>query len=134
MQGDRTGKTAAGLPCPSRFLAGICVSTGCDRLRRARCASAPYSEPAQPVRDLAAKRAGDTVHLTFSVPQKTTDKLPVRGAMTAQSLPQRGDRPLPARRLRSRFPRKQKSFAWTTTCPPALTQGPPRLLTYKSPS
>ena len=38
----------------------------------------------QPVRDLAANRAGDTVHLTFSVPQKTTDKLPVRGPMTAQ--------------------------------------------------
>ncbi len=37
-----------------------------------------------PVSDLAAARSGNTVRLSFIVPQKTTDKLPVRGAVTAR--------------------------------------------------
>jgi hypothetical protein len=84
----------------------------------------------QPVRDLAAKRAGDAVHLTFTVPQKTTDKLPVRGPMTAQLCRSVESGPCqPAGTLA--IPAQQKSAAMDDHLPPDLTQGPPRLLTYK---
>jgi len=33
----------------------------------------------QPVRDLTARRSGDTVELRFTVPSQSTDKLPLRG-------------------------------------------------------
>jgi hypothetical protein len=84
----------------------------------------------QPVHDLAATRAGNTVHLTFSVPQKTTDKLPVRGMMTAslcRSVQNGPCRPAVALAI----PGQQKTFSMEDTLPPELTQGPPRLLTYR---
>jgi hypothetical protein len=84
----------------------------------------------QPVRDLAAKRAGNTVHLTFSVPQKTTDKLPVRGLMTAQLC-----RSVDASPCQSAgtlvVPAQQKAAAMDDNLPAGLTQGLPRLLIYK---
>jgi hypothetical protein len=84
----------------------------------------------QPVRDLTASRAGNTVHLTFSVPLKTTDKLPLRGTMTAQLCRSvDGDSCQPAVTLA--VPAQQKSFAMDDTLPLELTQGPPRLLTYR---
>jgi hypothetical protein len=82
------------------------------------------------VRDLSASRAGDTVHLTFSVPQKTTDKLPVRGPMTAKLCRSVDAEPCqPAGTLA--IPAQQKSAAMDDNLPSVLTQGPPRLLTYK---
>lgn len=84
----------------------------------------------QPVRDLAAVRAGDTVHLTFSVPQKTTDKLPVRGPVTARLCRSVETGPCqPAGTLA--IPSQAKSAAMDDTLPPELRQGPPRLLVYK---
>lgn len=84
----------------------------------------------QPVRELAATRAGNTIHLTFSVPQKTTDKLPVRGEMTARLCRSVENGPCqPAAALA--IPAQQKSFSMDDSLPSELTQGPPRLLTYK---
>jgi hypothetical protein len=84
----------------------------------------------QPVRDLAAERAGDAVHLTFSVPQKTTDKLPVRGPMTAQLCRSVESDPCqPVGTLA--IPARQKAAAMDDKLPFELAQGPPRLLTYK---
>jgi hypothetical protein len=84
----------------------------------------------QPVRDLAARRAGDTVHLTFSVPQKTTDKLPVRGPMTAKlcrSL--ENGACLPAGTLA--IPLSTKAVSMDDPLPKKLLGGAPRLLTYR---
>jgi hypothetical protein len=84
----------------------------------------------QPVRDLAATRSGSTVHITFSVPLKTTDKLPVRGTMTAhlcRNVESGSCQPA----VTLAIPAQQKTFAMDDTLPPELTQGPPRLLTYK---
>jgi hypothetical protein len=84
----------------------------------------------QPVHDLAATRAGNTVHLTFSVPQKTTDKLPVRGAMTARFC--RGVESRPCQiAVTVAIPAQQKSVTVDDTLPPDLTQGPPYLLSYR---
>ncbi|HEY6446151.1 MAG TPA: hypothetical protein VIY53_06805 [Acidobacteriaceae bacterium] len=84
----------------------------------------------QPVRDLAAVRAGDIVHLTFSVPQKTTDKLPVRGPITATLCRSVDTGPCqPAGTLA--IPAQAKSASMDDALPPELRQGPPRLLVYK---
>jgi hypothetical protein len=84
----------------------------------------------QPVRDLAANRTGNIVHLTFSVPQKTTDKLPVRGSMTAKLCRSLDDGPCqPAGTLA--ISAQVKSASMDDTLPPELLQGPPRLLTYR---
>ena len=94
-QDDRTRKTSR-WNCPVR-----CASSGLRHgwrpvAARPHAPLPPYAEPPQPVRDLAAQRAGNTVHLTFSVPQKTTDKLPVRGPMTAKLCRSVDGWPLPA--------------------------------------
>lgn len=84
----------------------------------------------QPVRDLAARRAGNSVHLTFSVPQKTTDKLPVRGSMTAQLCRTVDTSPCQSAGTLA-IPAQQKAAAMDDNLPAGLTQGPPRLLIYK---
>lgn len=84
----------------------------------------------QPVRDLAASRAGDIVHLTFSVPQKTTDKLPVRGPMTARLCRSVEAGPCQPAGTLAILP-QAKSAAMDDTLPPELRQGLPRLLVYK---
>jgi hypothetical protein len=82
------------------------------------------------VRDLTAVRAGDIVHLTFSVPQKTTDKLPVRGPITATLCRSVDTGPCqPAGTLA--IPAQAKSASMDDALPPELRQGPPRLLVYK---
>jgi hypothetical protein len=91
---------------------------------------APTLNLPQPVHDLAATRVGNAVHVTFSVPQKTTDKLPVRGAMTARLCRAVESGPcLPAVSLT--IPAQQRSFSMDDSLPPQLTQGPARLLTYR---
>jgi hypothetical protein len=135
MQGDRRGKHRSWIALSPAILSAAFVSgsiwtalvTGCG----APAAPLPPTlNLPQPVRDLAASRAGDTVHLTFSVPQKTTDKLPVRGPMTAKLCRSVDAEPCqPAGTLA--IPTQQKSASVDDNLPPAITQGSPRLLTYK---
>lgn len=84
----------------------------------------------QPVRDLAAHRTGDTVHLTFSVPQKTTDRLPVRGAITAK-LCRSADSSSCQLVSTLAIPMQTKSASIDDPLPAELRDGPPRLLAYK---
>lgn len=84
----------------------------------------------QPVTDLAARRAGNTVRLSFTVPQKTTDKLPVRGAMTTRLC--RAVESGPCQTVGTlAIAAAQKAATIEDTLPPELTQGPPRLLVYR---
>jgi hypothetical protein len=127
-QDDRRGKHWAGIVL-SVALLPVCVmaAAGCG----APAAPLPPTlNLPQPVHDLAATRVGNTVHATFSVPQKTTDKLPVRGAMTARLCRSvEGGPCLPAVSLT--IPAQQKSFSMDDNLAAPLTQGPPRLLAYK---
>ncbi|MFL6428236.1 MAG: fibronectin type III domain-containing protein [Acidobacteriaceae bacterium] len=125
-QRDRTAKNCRWIALPLPLFA-TCFIAGCG----APAAPLPPTlNLPQPVRDLAAKRAGDAVHLTFSVPQKTTDKLPVRGPMTAQLCRSVESGPCqPAGTLT--IAAQQKAAVMDDRLPPDLTQGPPRLLTYK---
>jgi len=125
-QRDRTAKHCRWIALPLALLAaGLAAGCGAPAAPQPPTLNLP-----QPVRDLDAKRAGDLVHLTFSVPQKTTDKLPVRGSMTAHLCRSVESGPCqPAGALT--IPAQQKSASMDDTLPPQLTQGPPRLLTYK---
>ncbi len=127
-QDDRRGKHCAGIVL-SVALFPVCVmaAAGCG----APAAPLPPTlNLPQPVHDLAATRVGNTVHVTFSVPQKTTDKLPVRGTMTARLCRSVESGPcLPA--VSVAIPAQQKSFSMDDNLPPQLTQGPVRLLAYK---
>jgi hypothetical protein len=130
MQGDRQGNHRIWIALSAALASagiGAGLATGCG----APAAPLPPTlNLPQPVRDLAASRAGNTVHLTFSVPQKTTDKLPVRGPMTAKLCRSVENGPCePAGTLA--IPAQQKSSSMDDNLPPALTQGSPRLLTYR---
>ena len=127
-QDDRRGKNWVGIVL-SVALLPVCVmaSAGCGA---PAAPLAPTLNLPQPVHDLAATRVGNTVHVTFSVPQKTTDKLPVRGAMTARLCRSvEGGPCLPA--VSVAIPAQQKSFSMDDNLPAPLTQGPARLLAYK---
>ncbi len=60
---------AAGLVAGGLVMAG-CASPGPPR--------APSLQLPEPVRDLRAARLGDSVELRFTLPQRTTDNLPIR--------------------------------------------------------
>jgi hypothetical protein len=135
MQGDRRGKHHRWIALSPAILSAAFVSGSIWVAIMAGCGAPAAPQPPtlnlpQPVRDLSASRAGDTVHVTFSVPQKTTDKLPVRGPMTAKLCRSVDAEPCqPAGTLA--ILAQQKSAAMDDNLPPALTQGSPRLLTYK---
>jgi hypothetical protein len=133
-QRDRTAKDCRWIALPFALLsAGAVVGFVAGLLGGCGAPAAPQPPTLnlpQPVNDLAAKRVGDAVHLIFSVPQKTTDKLPVRGAMTASLCRSVDSGPCqPAGTLA--IPAQQKASSMDDHLPPELSQEPPRLLTYK---
>jgi hypothetical protein len=132
-EGDRSGKHRRWIALSPAILPAALLCGGAGLLIGCGAPAAPLPPTLnlpQPVRDLAAGRAGDIVHLTFSIPQKTTDKLPVRGPMTAKLCRSVDAEPCqPAGTLA--IPAQQKSASMDDNLPPALTQGSPRLLTYK---
>lgn len=86
-----------------------------------------------PVDDLAAARAGNQVTLTWTMPQKNTDKLLLKGAFTVRICRDAASASacgtvglLPA--VLSFAPKAAGTF--TETLPAELTAGPPRLLRY----
>lgn len=69
--------------------AGVALCSVAMWMMLAGCASpAPPRPPSlnlpEPVRDLTAERVGDRVLLRWTTPEKTTDHIPVKGAMTAE--------------------------------------------------
>jgi hypothetical protein len=129
-QGNRRGRHRSRIALPAALAgAGIMASfvTGCGA---PGAPLPPTLNLPQPVHDLVVQRTGDTVHLTFSVPQKTTDKLPVRGPMSAKLCRSVDAGPCqPAGTLA--IPVQQKFSSMDDKLTGDLTQGPPRLLTYR---
>jgi hypothetical protein len=126
MQRARTAQDCRRIALPLALLS-VAIATGCGA---PAAPQPPTLNLPQPVRDLAAKRAGNVVHLTFSVPQKTTDKLPVRGAMTAHLCRSVESGPCQATGTLA-IPAQEKSASMDDTLPPELSQGPLRLLAYR---
>jgi hypothetical protein len=84
----------------------------------------------QPVRTLSADRVSDTVRVSFAVPEKTTDRLPIRGAMTARLCRSLGNAPCQPVATMPLDPH-QKAATVEDQLTADLVQGPPRLLTYR---
>src|SRR5579859_3251734 len=84
----------------------------------------------QPVRPLNADRVADTVRVSFAVPEKTTDRLPVRGAMSARLCRGLGDAPCQPVATKPLDP-QQTTVTIEDRLPADLAQGAPRLLTYR---
>jgi hypothetical protein len=89
----------------------------------------PSLNLADPVKDLAATRAGNQVSLTWTMPQKNTDKLLLKGNLEVRVCRREGATGTcaPAGDLRL-APKAEGKF--TDTLPAALTAGEPRKLTY----
>lgn len=125
MPGNRTEQCLYPIALAAALLGG--VSSGCG----APAAPLPPTlNLPQPVRDLAATRVGNTVRLSFTVPQKTTDKLPVRGSMTVKLCRSVDSGPCDEAGSVAIAP-GQKAVSMDDTLTAALTQGAPRLLTYR---
>jgi hypothetical protein len=89
----------------------------------------------EPTRDLTATRIGNTVELRFTVPSRSTDKLPLRGANLqarfCRSLEAQPCQTLPATIVPlDPESSRHNSFTWTDTLPADLAAGNPRLLRY----
>jgi hypothetical protein len=91
-------------------------------------------------RDLFATRIGSTVQLRFTVPSRSTDKLPLRGSHLAarfcRSLGGQPCRIIPTPEIivpldtASKPSGRHEAFSWTDTLPEDLAHGDPRLLSY----
>lgn len=99
---------------------------------------APTLSLPEPVRDLAVTRIGNTVELRFTAPTRTTDKLPIRGAIVTgqlcRELEHQSCQPVPSSKaaVNTVGPNgTRSSVTWIDTLPTDLTQGSPRLLAYR---
>ncbi len=86
------------------------------------------------VKDLTAERVGDVVHLHWTTPEMTTDRIGIKGAMTAEicritvtALPLQKPPCTPITRL----PVQSGRAHTAEPLPPALTVDPPALLAYR---
>jgi hypothetical protein len=89
---------------------------------------APSLNLPQPVTDLSAIRAGDQVSLSWTMPKRNTDKLPIKGDMTVRICRQEGAGPCVDAGTVTMAPGAAGSFA--ETLPTLLASGPPREMKY----
>jgi hypothetical protein len=110
----------------------VCAITGCATPGPPKPPSLNLPEQ---TRDLTATRIGNTVQLRFTVPSRSTDRLPLRGtnltARFCRSLDAQPCQLLPSTVVPlDPDTSRHASFTWTDTLPADLTQGKPRLLRY----
>jgi hypothetical protein len=120
---------------PSRSQAGPWLSAISATLLTALAVGCASPGPPRPpslrlpevVKDLTAERVGDEVHLRWTTPTKTTDKLEIKGSLTAEIC--RGDASVctPVKRL----PVHPGSSEATDALPVPLTVDPASLLLYR---
>lgn len=107
-------------------LAGGIALAGCGM---PAAPSPPSLKLPNPVTDLAAARTGDQVRLTWTMPNRDTDKVLLKGNIAVR-LCRRPSPSAPCATAGSLQLRPGAGGAFTQTLPPALTAGPPRMLTY----
>ncbi len=106
---------------PALFVAG-CASPGTPK--------PPSLHLAQVVSDLAAEREGETVRLHWTTPSKTTDRIDIRGNITAQ-ICRRATRASADCSSVHRLPVKPGPSQAIDVLPAALAQGPGAVLEYQ---
>lgn len=102
---------------------------------------APSLQLPQPVRDLSAAREGDHVTLRFTLPQRTTDNLPIREASVTASLCREEGEGEPCvavpslRNVRLNVSpgasAAERTVTWQDRLPETDVTGKPRLLVYR---
>ena len=103
-----------------------CALVGCG----APAAPAPPSlNLPMPVVNLSAVRSGDSVHLAWTMPTRTTDHLPLRHPVTAQIC--REMESLPCTRIGTLSVAPGAAGAYTDVLPSDLSHAPDRLLRYE---
>jgi hypothetical protein len=114
------------------------LPAACGALLLAGCASpGPPRPPSlglpQPVRDLVAARAGDSVELSYTVPWQSTDKLPLRGVTVRGVLCREVEHQgcIVVAGLAPKVRGQHTLVTWHDDLPPALASGPPRMLSYR---
>jgi hypothetical protein len=120
---------------PRPFLAGSAQAlasgfvavllTGCGQTGTPQ---APSLRLPTPVSDLTANRIGDRVTLTWTMPRRTTDKLPLKGMQPVQICRRTEDQPCLTVGTVSFEMGKPASY--DDSLPADLTNGSPRLLSY----
>lgn len=125
------------IPCASRARRRLLAPPAAAALLLALAAGCASPGPPQPpslnlpeiVKDLTAERIGDEVRLHWTTPEMTTDRIAVKGAMTAEICRITPTAPTctPVKRLSIQPGQSQT----TDTLPPSLTVDPPSLLTYR---
>ncbi len=109
------------------------LASGCMALLLAGCGQtgtpqAPSLQLPTPVSDLAAARVGDRVTLTWTMPRRTTDKLPLKGLQPVQICRRTGESACLTVGTVSYEIGKPASY--DDTLPADLTGGSPQLLSY----
>jgi hypothetical protein len=124
------------IPCSPRVRRRLLASPAAALLLAlvAGCASpAPPQPPSlnlpEIVKDLTAERVGDEVRLHWTTPQNTTDRIAVKGAMTAEIC--RITLAAPTCTPVKRIPIQAGKSQTTDTLPSTLTANPPALLAYR---
>jgi hypothetical protein len=102
------------------------IATGCGA---PAAPQPPTLNLPQPLPTLTAERSGNTVRLSFSTPPKTTDRLPVRGTVTAR-LCRRVDEG-PCTPAATAEVKPAMAVALEDKLPAELSGGAPRLLSYQ---
>ncbi len=107
-------------------LAAVLGAIGCGN-------PGPPSPPSlllpQPVGDLSAKRIGDTVVLRWTLPERSTDRIALRGSLRASLCRASDNGPCEPTGTVSAAPGTPAQYR--DVLPPALRMGAPRLLTYR---
>lgn len=131
MQSQRNARLARRLPAPL-FGAAIAALAATSVLAGCGMPGAPLPPSlnlAVPVNDLSAMRTGDQVALTWTMPKKTTDKVLLTGNIAVRVCCNELSSEHCTVATTLEFAPGAGS-AFTDTLPPALTAGPPRVLTY----
>jgi hypothetical protein len=119
----RAARLAANL-CGALVLAGM-LALGCGAPAAPR---PPTLNLPEPVHDLAAQRSGDTVALSWTIPPRTTDKLPLKGPIQTRICRRVGSGPcdlLPQPRFAA-----GAAASYQDLLPAELRTGGVRLLSY----
>lgn len=94
----------------------------------------------QPVRDLSAARVGGTVELRFTLPQRTTDGLPIRESVLKASVCRGGEggpcEPVPSLQnvgvaINKTASAAERLVVWHDELPTSVASGEPRVLMYR---
>jgi hypothetical protein len=129
---------------PRRQHAGHRLTVACATLSISLAVGCASPGPPRPpslrlpmiVKDLAAERAGDEVHLHWTTPAKTTDDLPIKGSLTAEicrdpAAPSQPTTPSRTCTVVARLAVQPGPSQATDTLPSLLTHDPAALLSYR---